>query len=230
MRKIVKLVVEKIFKRDVLFDEKLSNWAFLNLVFTLLIKLFRGLVKTGLGLNPRLIFIGKSTKIVNLSEMKLGRNVRVGDYCYLVSQSNNDLIIGSNVSINDFSKLVVSTTINDVGKGIEIGDNVGIGEYSYIGGGGGVFIGCDTIIGQYFSAHPENHIFSSTNVPIRKQGTTRQGISIGSNCWLGAKVTVCDGVRLGSGCVVAAGSVVIHSFPDNTVIAGVPAKAIKKAN
>ena len=50
----------------------------------------------------------------------------------------------------------------------------------------------------------------------------------GSNCWIGSKVTFLDGVKIGQGCVVAAGSVVTKSFPDFSVIGGVPAKMLKE--
>lgn len=65
------------------------------------------------------------------------------------------------------------------------------------------------------------------DVPIREQGVTRQGIDIGSDCWIGAKVTILDGVSLGRGCVIAAGSVVTRSFPEHAIIGGVPAKLLK---
>ena len=63
---------------------------------------------------------------------------------------------------------------------------------------------------------------------IRLQGVKRTGIKIGKNCWIGAKVTILDGVTIGDGCIVAAGAVVNSSFPDNSVIGGVPARLLKQ--
>ena len=48
-------------------------------------------------------------------------------------------------------------------------------------------------------------------------------IKVGDNCWFGANVSVLPGVTIGSGCVIAAGSVVTKDVPDNSVAAGVPA-------
>jgi len=60
------------------------------------------------------------------------------------------------------------------------------------------------------------------------QGVTRIGIEIGKNCWIGAKVTILDGAKIGNGCIIAAGSVITNKeFPDNSVIAGIPGKIIK---
>ena len=49
-------------------------------------------------------------------------------------------------------------------------------------------------------------------------------ISVGNGCWIGANVTILDGVNIGNGCVIAAGSVVTKNVPDNVLYAGVPAK------
>ena len=48
------------------------------------------------------------------------------------------------------SRIVVSTSLNNLGEHIIIGDNVGIGEFAYLGGGGGLEIGSDCIVGQIF--------------------------------------------------------------------------------
>ena len=53
-------------------------------------------------------------------------------------------------------------------------------------------------------------------------------IIIEDKAWLGSNVTVLPGVRIGEGAVVAAGAVVTKDVASNTVVAGVPAKFIKK--
>lgn len=55
-------------------------------------------------------------------------------------------------------------------------------------------------------------------------------ISIGDGCWVGARSTILGGVRIGKGCIVAAGSVVIEDAGDNLLIAGVPAKKKRLLN
>ncbi|MGI1999988.1 acyltransferase [Shewanella frigidimarina] len=136
--------------------------------------------------------------------------------------------MGGSSSIGSFSILKVSGTLTSIGNKIDIGKNVGIGDFAHIGGAGGVVIGNDTIADAYLSLHPENHVFIDKQQLIREQGVTRKGIIIGSNCWIGAKVTVLDGSQVGNGCVIAAGAVVNGIFPDNVVIGGVPAKILKE--
>lgn len=176
---------------------------------------------------PGFLFFGRSVKLYNASNMDFGRFVKIGDYVYLSALSKSKLSIGNNSGIGDFSRVIVSMSFNNIGEYIRIGDNVGIGEYAYLGGGGGLEIGENCIVGQYFSCHPENHNYSDPDKPILEQGVTRAGIKIGSNCWIGSKVTILDGVEIGENCVIAAGAVVTKSMPANSVIGGVPAKVLK---
>lgn len=53
-------------------------------------------------------------------------------------------------------------------------------------------------------------------------------VKIGNNVWIGGHSTICPGVTIGNGVVVAAGSVVTKDVPDNVIVGGVPAKVIKK--
>jgi acetyltransferase-like isoleucine patch superfamily enzyme len=177
---------------------------------------------------PKTLFLGKNVALKGIDNIVWGKWVKIDSDSLLSAYGKNSkLIIGNNVSIGSFSRIVVSFSFSELGTYIIIGNNVGFGDYTHIGGSGGVEIGDDTIIGPYFSCHPSNHNFSDSNKLIRLQGTSRKGIKIGKNCWIGAKVTILDGVTIGDGCVIAAGSVVSKSFGENAVIAGVPAKFIK---
>jgi maltose O-acetyltransferase len=55
-------------------------------------------------------------------------------------------------------------------------------------------------------------------------------IIIGDDVWIGMDCTILGGVSIGNGSVVAAGSVVTKSIPDNVLVGGVPAKVIKRIN
>ena len=180
------------------------------------------------GVQGKHLMLGKSVRFFNARKIKLGKWVKLEDHCSLSALGKGELRIGDNSGIGAFSRIIVSTSFNHIGSHIHIGRNVGIGEFAYLGGGGGLEIGDDCIIGQYFSCHPENHHYDSTVLPIRLQGVSRKGIKIGRDCWIGAKVTVLDGVEIGDHCVIAAGAVVTKSMPAYSVIGGVPAKVIKE--
>lgn len=208
-------------------DRHLNNSILLSLLTDRILCFIRSLRMFFFLRIPRLLFLGKGVKLHILGKIEMGKWVQIHDYTYLSALGKDKLSIGNNVSIGAFSRIVISTLYSNPGKFIRIGNNVGIGEFAYLGGGGGLEIGDGCIIGQYFSCHPENHIYEDPDVEIRLQGVVRKGIKIGNNCWIAAKVTVLDGVTIGNGCVIAAGAVVTNDIPDNSIIAGVPAKVIK---
>lgn len=220
---LLKFAILKIKGRDIVFDDAVKNIDLLSLVYIYTLSVLRGVIKL-----RQLVLLGKSVTLRSKYNIKLGKGVSIGDYCTLDALSKNGLRIGASSSIGSFSILKVSGTLTSIGCKIHIGKNVGIGDFAHIGGAGGVVIGHDTIAGAYLSIHPENHVFADKLRLIRDQGVTRKGIIIGSNCWIGAKVTVLDGAQVGNGCVIAAGAVVNGIFPDNVVIGGVPAKILKE--
>lgn len=177
--------------------------------------------------SPRGMMLGSNVRFRYLFNISYGRFLKAGDHVLFSALGKKGIQLGDNVSIGSFSQVVVSTTLNNPGEGIEIGARVGIGEFAYLGGGGGLRIGNDCIVGQYFSCHPENHVFSDNEQLIRLQGVTRKGIEIGEGCWIGSKVTILDGARVGAHCVIAAGAVVAGDFPAYSVIGGVPARILK---
>ncbi len=208
------------------FHPSVSGSMVARLAWDSLVSLQRGFWLTIRGGRPRALFLGRGVRLVHLEKIRFGSGVRLGDHVH-VSALGKEVVLGDHVSIGAFSRVIVSTSYDHPGEFIRIGNNVGIGEFAYLGGAGGLEIGEDTIVGQYLSVHPENHVSSDLLQPIRKQGVTREGIRIGRNCWIGAKVTILDGVTLGDGCVVAAGAVVTRSFPENVILGGVPARILK---
>ncbi|HOY49447.1 MAG TPA: acyltransferase [Flavobacteriales bacterium] len=193
-----------------------------------LCQLLRGLKVILRGRSPKMMMLGTSVKFRYFSSIQYGRMLKAGDHVLFSALGIEGIQLGNNVSIGSYSQIIASTSLNQPGIGIQIGDRVGMGEFAYLGGGGGLKIGSDCIIGQYFSCHPENHVFSNPEELIRLQGVTRKGIEIGSGCWIGSKVTILDGAHIGNHCVVAAGAVVTGHFPDYAVIGGVPARILKQ--
>lgn len=175
----------------------------------------------------RPVLISPFTNIYCPSKIKFGRMLRISKNCEINALSKDGLIIGNNVSFGYATTLRITGSIYNLGKGVIIGNNVGLGTHGYFGGAGGLIIGDDTIFGNYVSVHPENHIYNDIDRPIRLQGVNHKGIIIGKNCWIGAKVTILDGVEIGDGCIIAAGAVVKGSFPSNCIIGGVPARIIR---
>ena len=86
----------------------------------------------------------------------------------------------------------------------------------------------ETLIASDVLISSENH---GTDVEgYSSYGQTRliaKEVDIGEGCWIGEKASILPGVRLGKRCIVAAGAVVTKSFPDYSMVGGVPARLLK---
>ena len=76
--------------------------------------------------------------------------------------------------------------------------------------------------------YTQNHKFEDADKFIIDQGyKEEQNVLIGDDVWIGRRVMIMPGSRIGNGCVVAAGAIVTKNIPDYAVVGGVPAKIIK---
>ena len=136
--------------------------------------------------------------------------------------------LGNNSKIGRNTLIYISTNSPSSKAFLEIGNYSHIGAYSVIGSSGGVFIGDHVITGQSLYVHSENHIYDDLDRNIKAQGVYSKGIVIENDCWIGSRVTILDGVTIGQGSVIAAGSVVSKSIPPFCLAAGIPAKVVRK--
>ncbi|MCF6129779.1 hypothetical protein L1S35_08840 [Flavobacterium sp. AS60] len=203
-------------------DDRIPNKLLYSIFYNRGLMLVRGYLKTG-----KKVFIGNNTNIQNSRNIVFGKNVTIDKHCVIDGFSSEKIILGDCVKIGSFSTLTSTSHMSKYGKGLKMGNNSAIGDYTHFGAAGGIEIGDDVIMGSYISFHSENHNFSETSKLIRQQGVTSKGIKLGNNIWVGAKVTFLDGSVVGNNSVVAAGAVVNDVFPDNVVIGGVPAKVLK---
>ena len=113
---------------------------------------------------------------------------------------------------------------------IEIGNDTNIEQNVHITGGHKVHIGeqCSLLSGCVIT--DINHPYENISIPASKQTIKSTPVSIGNQCFIGTHAVILPGVTLGKHVVVGANSVVTKSFPDNCVIAGIPAKIIKQYN
>lgn len=89
---------------------------------------------------------------------------------------------------------------------------------------GGITIEDDVFIGPHCVLATEYH----PEEPSQRHTLLTKPIVIKQNAWLGANVTVLAGVTIGRNAIVAAGSVVTKDVPDNSVVAGTPARVIRE--
>ena len=88
---------------------------------------------------------------------------------------------------------------------------------------GGIYIGDDTLIGHNVVLATLNHAKS----PMDRSTMIPAPIHIGKRVWIGSNATILPGVTIGDGAIVAAGAVVTKDVPENTIVSGIPAKAMR---
>lgn len=112
------------------------------------------------------------------------------------------------------------------GSGISIGNNSGIGVNCRIRGP--LIIGNDVMMGPDVVILGSGHNTSRTDIPMRLQGSPdSQQTVIGNDVWIGTRVIILPGVKIGNGVIIGAGAVVTKNVPDYAIVGGVPAKIIK---
>jgi acetyltransferase-like isoleucine patch superfamily enzyme len=111
------------------------------------------------------------------------------------------------------------------GGWIRIGSDCSLNNFCVLYGAGGIAIGDDCRVANGVLMVAFNHSFVLGEL-IRLQPIASKGIVVESNVWIGARAIVLDGVTIGTGSVVGAGSVVTRDVPAGTVVAGNPARVI----
>jgi serine O-acetyltransferase len=104
--------------------------------------------------------------------------------------------------------------------GISIPSNTQIGEGFYIGHFGGIVVNQDCLIGK------NCNISQGVTLGQANRGKNKGTPTIGNNVYIGPGVKVVGKVRIGNNVAIGANSVVTKDMPDNSVVAGVPAKVI----
>lgn len=129
-------------------------------------------------------------------------------------------------SLGDYSVIESFACINNAVGDVIIGDHTRIGLHNTIIGP--VDIGSHVNLAQGITVSALNHNFSDTNKRIDEQGVSTNQVTIEDDVWVGANAVILPGVTIGEHCVLAAGAVVTKDVPPHSLVAGVPAKVIKK--
>lgn len=177
--------------------------------------------------------------------LKVGKGVAFGRN--LTLRHPHKISIGNQSYIDDN---VVLDAKGENNRGIMVGDNaivgrntilsckegsIVLGDYANISSNCSLLSETKIIIGRhsFLAGHcylvaGGNHSFERRDIPIMFQPSQdRGGIDIGEDCWLGASVTVLDGISLGKGCVIGAGTVLTKSFPEYSIVVGNPGRKVK---
>lgn len=137
--------------------------------------------------------------------------------------------IGSWVSIG--TGAIIEALVPERGITVTIADGAYIGHGLRLTAVGEVVIGEEAMLADGCYVSDTNHIYEGVHEPIKRQGL-RDGrrVEIARGAWLGIGAVVCGDLRVGENSVVGAGAVVTSSVPDFCVVAGSPAKIIRRWN
>lgn len=124
---------------------------------------------------------------------------------------------GDNVNIEKNATFSIRT---------EIGNNSGIGVNAHFYGK--VVIGDNVMMAPDCIIYVRKHESSRLDIPMCEQGSTEERpVVIGNDVWIGGRVIILPGVKIGDGAIIGAGSVVTKDVSEYDVVAGNPARVIK---
>ncbi|MFE9250636.1 acyltransferase [Streptomyces sp. NPDC007088] len=111
---------------------------------------------------------------------------------------------------------------------LRLGNGVVLGRGSHVVADTSVTIGDDCYFGPYVYVTSTNHSYDDPHQPVGKQWPRMEPVRIGPGCWIGTGAVILPGAVLGRNVVVAAGAVVRGEVPDHAVVAGAPAKVVRR--
>lgn len=164
-------------------------------------------------------FFGKRTFILSaFASLKGADKISVGSGTFL--GKNMTLTAWKYYRGQTFSPRIV------IGNCCSFGTNNHVTAINFIQIGDNVLTGSNVLITD--NAHGES-VFEVLNIPPKDRPLFSKGpVIIGDDVWIGEKVSILPGVHIGKGCIIAANSVVTKDIPDYSVVAGIPARVIKK--
>ena len=120
----------------------------------------------------------------------------------------------------------------DADAELTIGEGADIGEYTHITARGHMRIGKYLLTGRWVTitdnSHGDTDKESIMEPPAWRRLCSKGDVTIGDNVWIGDKATILPGVTIGDGAIIAANAVVTKDVPAYCLVAGCPAKIIKR--
>jgi acetyltransferase-like isoleucine patch superfamily enzyme len=160
--------------------------------------------------------IGEGTRLAFPQGTVFGEPwIRMGAYCIIAEQVTLTAGMMPGLDLGTDPVLV-------------LGDGVVIGRESHVIADARITIGNDTFCGPGVYITSTNHSYDDPHEPVGRQWPRSAPVEIGPGCWLGTGSVILPGARLGRNVVVAAGAVVRGEVPDHAVVAGAPARIVRR--
>ena len=188
---------------------------------TILYKIYNMLKRIYLSLRWRIWYI------INKSKFKqLGKKAFM--YKPLSIEGIQNISVGSNVYIAYKTWLAAMPHTGFKECELIIGDGCIIGNFNHIYATKSIRFGNNVLTADKVYISDNLHGYEDISTPILRQPVKQVGtVTIGENSWIGENVCIM-GANIGKHCVIGANSVVTKDIPDFCVVAGAPAKIIKR--
>ena len=171
------------------------------------------------------LLVGRNVTFRHPKKIHLGNNVIIDDNCVVDAkgESNAGITIGDNVFIGR------NTIVYCKNGDIHLERAVNLSSHCTVFSSNKLTIGEGTMIGAYTYLLSGGEYDPSDPTPFADQSgmNTKGPLTVGRNCWLGARVTVLDGANIGEHAVIGAGAVVTKPIPPDSVAVGIPAKVVR---
>ena len=201
-------------------NSELSNWDKISILIQTGRKAFRGFF-VGITLKKcgGMLLVGNHVKITNRNHIMCGKWNKFEDYSEIQGLCKDGLILGDYVTISRGVMIRPSSYYGtNIGEGIIIGNHSALGPDCFIGCSGKIRIGNNVMLGSRCILNAENHVFSDKTETIQSQGVNRKGIVIEDDVWIGSNVIILDGVTIGKGSVIGAGTLVNKNVPPESIV------------
>jgi acetyltransferase-like isoleucine patch superfamily enzyme len=176
-------------------------------------------------------FLARVQRRIRVGRLNMRSGIQIHPSTYVARSAKIQIdadgcVLGGRVVVSEWVTISDGVIIAPYGGSIEIGVRAYIGPYCVLYGHGGLAIGRNTMVGAHTIIIPANHGIARLDVPMGRQPLTKKGIAIGEDVWIGAGCKVLDGVHIGNGTVIGAGSVVTKDIGAYVIAVGAPAKAV----
>lgn len=167
-------------------------------------------------LNAKRLFhsVGFRSYIIKPMRITGGAYITIGDRVSILNQARIEVFDSNEEKMDNIR--------------IKIGNRTNIEQNVHITAGESVIIGNDCSIMGYVTITDLIHPYNELNTPPKYQKMITKPVEIQDECMIGMGARIMPGVKLGKHCIVGANAVVTQDFDSYTVIAGVPARVIKR--
>jgi acetyltransferase-like isoleucine patch superfamily enzyme len=169
---------------------------------------------------------GRSLTLRHAHKITLGRGCIIDDFALLDAKggTNTGIVLGDGVYVGRQSSVYCKN------GAITLGDRVNLSAHCALFSSNRLTVGQGCMIGAYcYFLSGGEYDYRDTTPFAKQSGMGTQGeLSIGGDCWFGARVTVLDAASIGGRSVIGAGSVVVKPLPGHCLAVGVPARVLRE--